>query len=169
VRTSFILTSRLRLAHSVEMCDCSLFLLEPLLLPNLGTRFLLWGRVVTPPVHCSSYNAWTVTHYVFWKLEWNSYRFGLYIKYCKVWISNSNSFLLLEPSILALFCNLKSYIQVYPTKFTFVNIKSRRNFGEFIRFLRKVWIPFKIHQIFKYWICSRIFNFIYVGNLKLAQ
>jgi hypothetical protein len=33
-----------------------------------------------------------------------------------------------------LFCNSKSYIQVYPTKFTFVKVKSRRNFGEFIRF-----------------------------------
>jgi hypothetical protein len=37
-------------SHSVEMCDCSLFLLEPLLLPNLGMRFLLGGRVVTPLV-----------------------------------------------------------------------------------------------------------------------
>jgi hypothetical protein len=36
-----------------------------------------------------------------------------------------------------LFYNLKSYIQVYPTKFTFVKIKSRRNFGEFIRFFRR--------------------------------
>jgi hypothetical protein len=36
-----------------------------------------------------------------------------------------------------LFCNLKSYMQVYPIKFTFVKIKSRRNFGEFIRFFQK--------------------------------
>jgi hypothetical protein len=35
---------------SEEMCDCSLFLLEPLLLPNLGVRFLLGGRDVTPLV-----------------------------------------------------------------------------------------------------------------------
>jgi hypothetical protein len=33
-----------------------------------------------------------------------------------------------------LFCNSKSYIQVYLAKFTFVKIKSRRNFGEFIIF-----------------------------------
>jgi hypothetical protein len=37
-----------------------------------------------------------------------------------------------------LFCNLKSYIQVYPTKFTSVKIKSRRNFGESIRFFSKI-------------------------------
>jgi hypothetical protein len=49
-----------------------------------------------------------------------------------------------------LFCNSKSYIQVYPSKFTFVKIKSRRNFGEFIRFFPDVLIPFKIDQIFKY-------------------
>jgi hypothetical protein len=36
-----------------------------------------------------------------------------------------------------LFCNSKSYIQVYPTKFTFVKIKSRRNFGQLIRFFQK--------------------------------
>jgi hypothetical protein len=36
--------------HSEEMCDCSLFLLEPVLLPNLGSRFLLGGRAVTPLV-----------------------------------------------------------------------------------------------------------------------
>jgi hypothetical protein len=30
------------------MCDCSLFLLELLLLPNLGSRFLLGGRAMTP-------------------------------------------------------------------------------------------------------------------------
>jgi hypothetical protein len=32
------------------LCNCSLCLLEPLLLPNLGMRFLLGGRAVTPPV-----------------------------------------------------------------------------------------------------------------------
>jgi hypothetical protein len=36
--------------HSEEMCDCSLFLLELLLLPNLRSKFLLGGRVVTPLV-----------------------------------------------------------------------------------------------------------------------
>jgi hypothetical protein len=34
----------------LEMCDYSLFLLEPPLLPNLGMRFLLGGRAVTPYV-----------------------------------------------------------------------------------------------------------------------
>jgi hypothetical protein len=28
-----------------ELCICSLFLLEPLLLPNIGTRFLLGGEL----------------------------------------------------------------------------------------------------------------------------
>jgi hypothetical protein len=37
-----------------------------------------------------------------------------------------------------MFCNSKSYIHVYPTKFTFVKIKSRRNFEEFIRFFLKL-------------------------------
>jgi hypothetical protein len=37
-----------------------------------------------------------------------------------------------------LFCNSKSYIQVYPTKFTFVRIKSRMYFGEFIIFFQNV-------------------------------
>jgi hypothetical protein len=36
--------------HSEELCNCSLRLLEPLLLPNLGMRFLLGGRAVTPLV-----------------------------------------------------------------------------------------------------------------------
>jgi hypothetical protein len=36
--------------HTEEMYDCSLFLLEPLLLPNLGTSFLLGRRVLTPLV-----------------------------------------------------------------------------------------------------------------------
>jgi hypothetical protein len=47
-------------------------------------------------------------------------------------------FLYSNQAVWQLFCNLKSYIQVYPTKFTFVKIKSRRNFGEFIRFFPKV-------------------------------
>jgi hypothetical protein len=36
--------------HSEELCNCSLRLLEPLLLPNLGMRFLVGGRAVTPLV-----------------------------------------------------------------------------------------------------------------------
>jgi hypothetical protein len=36
--------------HSEELCNCPLFRLEPLLLPNLGVRFLLGGRAVTPLV-----------------------------------------------------------------------------------------------------------------------
>jgi hypothetical protein len=36
--------------HSEELYNCSLFLLEPLLLPNLGLTFLLGGRAVTPLV-----------------------------------------------------------------------------------------------------------------------
>jgi hypothetical protein len=47
VRTFFILTIQTSYYHSEEICDYSLFLLEPLLLPNLGARFLLGGRVVT--------------------------------------------------------------------------------------------------------------------------
>jgi hypothetical protein len=34
-------------------------------------------------------------------------------------------------------CNYFSYMQVIPTKFTFVKLKSRRIFGEFIRFFQK--------------------------------
>jgi hypothetical protein len=36
--------------HTEEMYDCSLFLLEPLLLPNIGASFLLGRRVLTPLV-----------------------------------------------------------------------------------------------------------------------
>jgi hypothetical protein len=41
-------------------------------------------------------------------------------------------------SVWHLFCKSKSYIKVYPNKFTFENIKSRMKFGEFIRFFQKV-------------------------------
>jgi hypothetical protein len=47
--TSFVLVIQTLSCHSEETCDCSLFWLEPLLLPNLGTRFLL-GGAVTPLV-----------------------------------------------------------------------------------------------------------------------
>jgi hypothetical protein len=60
-------------------------------------------------------------------------------------------FFLFKPSPLwNLFCNSNSYIHVCPTKFNFVKIKSRGNFGEFIRFFPKVLVPFKIHSIFKF-------------------
>jgi hypothetical protein len=49
-----------------------------------------------------------------------------------------------------LFCNSKSYIQVYPTKFTFVKIMERWNFREFIRFFQKGLDPFKIQGKFKF-------------------
>jgi hypothetical protein len=39
----FILAIQTSYCHSDEMCNYSLFQLEPLLLPNLGTRFLLRG------------------------------------------------------------------------------------------------------------------------------
>jgi hypothetical protein len=39
---------------------------------------------------------------------------------------------------------------VCPTKFSFVKIKSRENFGEFLRFLPEGLNLFKIHRIFKY-------------------
>jgi hypothetical protein len=48
--TFFVLTIRTLCCHSDEICDYSLFLSEPFLLLNLGSRFLLGGRVVTPLV-----------------------------------------------------------------------------------------------------------------------
>jgi hypothetical protein len=48
VRISFGLATQTLCCHSEERCDSLQFPLEPLLLPNLGTRFLLGGRVVTP-------------------------------------------------------------------------------------------------------------------------
>jgi hypothetical protein len=55
------------------------------------------------------------------------------------------------------------------TKFTFLKIKSRANFGEFIRFFPEGLNPFKIHRRFKYGNYSKIFSIICVGNLKSAQ
>jgi hypothetical protein len=49
-RTSSVLTIQTSSCHSEELRNCSLFLLELLLLPNLGRRFLLRGRAVTPLV-----------------------------------------------------------------------------------------------------------------------
>jgi hypothetical protein len=49
-KTSSILDIQTLSCRSEEWCNCSLCLLEPLLLPNLGTRFLLGGRAVTPLV-----------------------------------------------------------------------------------------------------------------------
>jgi hypothetical protein len=50
VRTSSVLVIKTSSCHSEESCNCSLFLLELLLLPNLRVRFLLGGRAVTPLV-----------------------------------------------------------------------------------------------------------------------
>jgi hypothetical protein len=44
----------------------------------------------------------------------------------------------------------RSCIQVCPTKFTFVKIRSRENFGEFIIFFTEGLDPFKIHRRFKF-------------------
>jgi hypothetical protein len=49
-RTSYVLAIQTSSCHSEELCNYSLFLLESLLLPNLGMRFLLGGRVVIPLV-----------------------------------------------------------------------------------------------------------------------
>jgi hypothetical protein len=49
-RTSSVLATQTSSCQSEELCNCLLFLLEPLLLPNIRTRFLLWGRAVTPLV-----------------------------------------------------------------------------------------------------------------------
>jgi hypothetical protein len=49
-----------------------------------------------------------------------------------------------------LYYNLNYYIEVFPTKFTFMKIKSRENFGEFIIFFSEGLNPFIIHRRFKY-------------------
>jgi hypothetical protein len=49
-KTSSILAIQTLSCHSEEWCNGSLCLLEPLLLPNLGMRFLSGGRAVTPLV-----------------------------------------------------------------------------------------------------------------------
>jgi hypothetical protein len=57
--------------RSEGMCDYSLFLLEPFLLPNLVSRFLLGGGLWYPQCHCIYYSALTVPHCVISNLEWN--------------------------------------------------------------------------------------------------
>jgi hypothetical protein len=42
-----------------------------------------------------------------------------------------------------------SCMQVCPLKYTFVKIKSRKNFSEFTRFFPQGLDPFKIHESFK--------------------
>jgi hypothetical protein len=46
----------------LEKCGTVVVPVELLLLPNLGSRFLLGGRVVTPLVYCSSYSVVRVSH-----------------------------------------------------------------------------------------------------------
>jgi hypothetical protein len=50
VRTFFILAIQTSCYHCEGMHDYSFSLLEPFLLPNVGLRFLLGGRAVTPLV-----------------------------------------------------------------------------------------------------------------------
>jgi hypothetical protein len=57
-----------------------------------------------------------------------------------------------------LFCNLKYYIQVYPTKFTFVKIMRRGHFKEYIRFFQKGLNPSKIQGRFKFEFVPKIVN-----------
>jgi hypothetical protein len=49
-KTFFIPTIWILCYHSERMCDCSRSLLELFLLPNLGSRFLLGWRAMTPLV-----------------------------------------------------------------------------------------------------------------------
>jgi hypothetical protein len=58
---------------------------------------------------------------------------------------------------------------VCPTKFTFVKIKSKENFGEFLRFFPEGLNPFKIHIRFKFESTSKLYSMDSVGNLKSAQ
>jgi hypothetical protein len=46
----------------LEKCGTVVVPVELLLLPNLGSRFLLGGRVVTPLVYCSSNSVVRVSH-----------------------------------------------------------------------------------------------------------
>jgi hypothetical protein len=46
----------------LEKCGTVVVPVELLLLPNLGSRFLLVGRVVTPLVYCSSNSVVRVSH-----------------------------------------------------------------------------------------------------------
>jgi hypothetical protein len=67
-----------------------------------------------------------------------------------------------------LLCNSKSYIQVYPTKFTFLNILWRWNFREFIRFFQKCLNPFKILGKFKFEFVPEIVTCNREGKLFLV-
>jgi hypothetical protein len=75
--------SRLRFAI-VRKCAIVRCPVEPLLLSNLGSRFLLGGRAVTPQCYCNSYNVvQCLTIYcrsLNEILDW----FGLYYKCCVV-------------------------------------------------------------------------------------
>jgi hypothetical protein len=51
-------------------------------------------------------------------------------------------FFLFKPTFLTLVCNSNSYIQVCPTKFTFVKIKSRENFGRISQIFPRRFDPF---------------------------
>jgi hypothetical protein len=64
VRIFSILSIQTSSCHSQNKFDYLLFLLEPLLLPNLGSRFLLGGRAVTTWCYCSSCSIVTVSHYI---------------------------------------------------------------------------------------------------------
>jgi hypothetical protein len=46
----------------LEKCGTVVVPVELLLLPNLGSRFLLGGRVVTPLVYCSSNSVVRISH-----------------------------------------------------------------------------------------------------------
>jgi hypothetical protein len=56
-----------------------------------------------------------------------------------------------------------SCIQVCLTKFTFVKIKPRENFGEFIRFSPEGLSPFKIHRRFKFEYVPGFLTWILLG------
>jgi hypothetical protein len=58
------------------------------------------------------------------------------------------------------FVNRISCIQVCPTKFTFVKIKAKENFGEFLRFFPEGLNPFKIHRRFKFESVPKLITWI---------
>jgi hypothetical protein len=62
-----------------------------------------------------------------------------------------------------------SCIQVCPTKFTIVKIKSTESFGEFLRFFPKGVSPFKIHRRFKFKYVPKLYSMNSVENLMLTQ
>jgi hypothetical protein len=61
-----------------------------------------------------------------------------------------------------------SCIQVCPTKFTFVKIKSKENFGEFLKFFIEGLNPLKFIQHSNLNL-SKSYNINFVGNLKSTQ